>query len=131
MRRIYFPYKTRAYLSKYQTTSNFYKPSNKYQRNNRNIISSQISNKNKFITKNNIIRSNLNIHEPIIRENINITNIKYQPYKDYIDNEIDLLNLKMRCDLISHKLNRIKYYLNGDNNNIILIMKILLIIILI
>jgi len=118
MRRVYLPYKTRAYLSKYHTSSNFYKPSNNFNRNNRNILSSQIYNINKFRAKNNIIRSNLNIGEPIIRENINITNIKYQPYKDYIDNEIDLLNLKMRCDLISHKLNRIKYYLYDDNNNI-------------
>ena len=118
MKRVYLPYKTRAYLSRYKTSTNFYKPSNNYNRNNRNIVSSQIYNKNKFRTKNNLLRNNLNSGEPIIRENINITNINYQPYKDYIDNEIDLLNLKMRCDLISHKLNRIKYYLNDDNNNI-------------
>jgi len=116
MRKVYLPYKTKAYLSRYRTQTNFYKPPNNYKRNNRNILSNQL-NINKFRTKNHVIRSNINIHEPIIRENINITNIKYQPYKDYIDNEIDLLNLKMRCDLISHKLNRIKYYLNNDNKN--------------
>ena len=116
MRKVYLPYKTKAYLSRYRTQTNFYKPPNNYNRNNRNILSNQL-NINKFRTKNHVIRSNINIHEPIIRENINITNIKYQPYKDYIDNEIDLLNLKMRCDLISHKLNRIKYYLNNDNKN--------------
>ena len=118
MRRVYFPFKTRTYLSKYQTSTNFYKPPNNYNRNNRNILSSQLYSSNKLRTRNNIIRSNLNMREPIIRENINITNIKYQPYKEYVDNEIDLLNLKMRCDLISHKLNRIKYYLNDGNNNI-------------
>ena len=116
MRKVYLPYKTKAYLSRYRTQTNFYKPPNNYNRNNRNILSNQL-NINKFRTKNHVIRSNINIHEPIIRENLNITNIKYQPYKDYIDNEIDLLNLKMRCDLISHKLNRIKYYLNNDNKN--------------
>ena len=118
-RRVYLPYKARAYLSRYQTSTNFYKPSNNYirnNRNNRNILPNRLYNINKFRTKNNIISNNLNIGEPLIRENINITNIKYQPYRQYIDDEIDLLNLKMRCDLISHKLNRIKYYLNDDNS---------------
>ena len=68
MRRVYFPFKTRTYLSKYQTSTNFYKPPNNYNRNNRNILSSQLYSSNKLRTRNNIIRSNLNMREPIIIE---------------------------------------------------------------
>ena len=98
------------------TSSHFY---NKYKYEKNNILNQTYNYNigqnrplNRYIFQR---KNNLNINAPTIRRNVNITKIKYDPYREYIDKEIHFLDLKMRCDLINHKLNTIKYYIDDDD----------------
>ena len=108
MKNNFIPFKNKTYLSNNASSSYFYNKYNRYKYNN---INNKIGDKYYY---NNII-NNLNAKN----KKVNITKIKYQPFRDYIDNEINLMNLKMRCELISHKLNRIKYFISEDDYNTI------------
>ena len=82
---------------------------------NKNIFHNQNNNnkieEEKFQNANNSKNVNINLNNNTLSQK---QKINYQPYKEYIDKEINLLNLKMRCDLINHKLNKIKFYINDD-----------------
>ena len=110
------------YLKNNASSSFLYSKYNQYKFNNNSLFNQKYYNsnlknqyQNKYYNNNININNNLNSNNPSIKRKINVTTIKYEPYKQYIYNEIDLLNLKMKCDLINHKLNRIKYYINDED----------------
>ena len=108
MKNNFIPFKNKTYLSNNASSSYF---NNKYNRYKYNNINNKAGDKYHY----NNISNNLNAKN----KKIIITKIKYEPLRDYIDNEINLMNLKMRCKLISHKLNRIKYFISEDDYNTI------------
>ena len=125
MRDEYLKYQNRNLIPN-NTSSHLYNKYNKYNKykyENRqpkerayNYLTEKNNNNIQYYyrRKYNTISNNNN---PSVKQRINITKIKYDPYQEYLDKEINFLNLKMRCDLINHKLNTIKYYIDDDQNS--------------